>query len=71
MSSMLRTLLRSTSDRQTDGSNKGSLSMPSSPSFSDFSMGVGQEESKLREKLLAGGLLCRPYVVETDPSNVT
>lgn len=45
--------------------------MPSSPSFSDFSMGVGQEESKLREKLLAGGLLCRPYVVETDPSNVT
>ncbi|KAL3162359.1 hypothetical protein ABBQ32_010041 [Trebouxia sp. C0010 RCD-2024] len=42
MSNMLRTLLRSTSDRQTDASNKGS--MPSSPSFSDFSMGVGQEE---------------------------
>ncbi|KAL0046874.1 hypothetical protein WJX82_000498 [Trebouxia sp. C0006] len=41
---MLRTLLRSTSDRQSDGSTKGSLSMPSSPSFSDFSMGCGQEE---------------------------
>lgn len=45
MSTMLRTLLRSTSsDRQHDGSTKGSLSMPSSPSFSDFSMGCGQEE---------------------------
>lgn len=44
MSTMLRTLLRSTSDRQSDGSTKGSLSMPSSPSFSDFSMGCGQEE---------------------------
>ncbi|DBB01044.1 hypothetical protein WJX77_000259 [Trebouxia sp. C0004] len=44
MSTMLRTLLRSTSDRQSDGGTKGSLSMPSSPSFSDFSMGCGQEE---------------------------
>lgn len=41
---MLRTLLRTSSDRNSDGSSKGSLSMPSSPSFSDFSMGVGQED---------------------------
>lgn len=56
---MLRTLLRSTSDRQSDGSNKGSLSMPSSPSFSDFSMGVGQEESEMLLTLRLHGCILR------------